>query len=368
MITYCTNIHPGESWAETFDALKRHLPVIKSDFSPFRPFPLGLRLSGRAIRDLDEAASERFMEWLHCHDLFVPTINGFPYGAFHGTRIKEQVYLPDWRHSARVDYSIGIATLLDSWLPDNIRGSISTVPLRFGRDLPEEELVIIRGNLLRTMEQLDRLRQRSGKSIILALEPEPGCLLETTDDVISFFQRMKLPEELRSTLGICLDCCHQAIEFETPTKIIEALASAGIPLAKVQVSSALRVLDPEPGTLDGFCETAYLHQTVVRDGEGKLSRYNDLPEALRLHPAGAGNEWRVHFHLPIFVQQMPGYETTQDFIHSLLPLLEETVLLEVETYTWEVLPPELRMSNVDASLVRELQWLKGARHATNRRP
>ena len=367
MITYCTNIHPGESWAETFDALSRHLPAIKSEFSPVEPFPVGLRLSARAVRELDAVATDRFTEWLCRHDLFVPTINGFPYGSFHAARVKEQVYLPDWRQSERVDYTTGIATLLDRWLPDFATGSISTVPLRFGRDLPREELAVIRENILRTMEHLDRLRQCSGKGIILALEPEPGCLLETTDDVISFLQRMEFPDSLRSTVGICLDCCHQAVEFESPKEVMGALAAAGIPVVKVQISSALRMFDPDPATLAGFCEPSYLHQTVIRDAGGKLRRYDDLPQALRLHPTGEGNEWRVHFHLPIFVEQMPGYGTTRDFITALLPSLEGTELLEVETYTWEVLPPELRTSSVDASIVRELQWLKGAWDATNRR-
>ena len=368
MITYCTNIHPGESWEETFDTLRRHLPTIKAEFSPAEPFPVGLRLSARAVRELDDSAGERFMEWLLRHDLFVPTINGFPYGAFHGTRVKEQVYLPDWRQPERVDYTIGIATLLDRVLPESVQGSLSTVPIRFGRELPTEELAVVRKNLLRAMEHLDRLRQHSGKSILLALEPEPGCTLETTEDVVSFFQRMEFPDSLSWTLGVCLDCSHQAVQFESPAEILGALAAAGIPVGKVQISSALRIRDPDLTALERFCEPAYLHQTVVRDVKGKLWRYDDLPQALRLHPSGGGDEWRVHFHLPVFVEGMPGYGTTSSFIDSLLPLLEDTMLLEVETYTWEVLPPELRMSSVDGSIVRELQWLKGAVDATNRRP
>lgn len=368
MITYCTNIHPGESWEETFVSLRGHLPVIKSAFSPAAPFPVGLRLSGRAAYELDAAAEERFREWLQEHDLFVPTINGFPYGAFHGSPVKEQVYRPDWRQRERADYTMKLATLLDRWLPDEIRGSISTVPVCFGRNLAGDELAAVRANLLRTLEHLDRLLQRSGKSVILSLEPEPGCFLETIDDVVRFFDRMAFPDSVRGAIGICLDCCHQAVQFEEAEECLGRLAGAGIPVGKVQISSALRMTDPDRTLLEGFCEPVYLHQTVIRNREGRHSRYDDLPGALRRYLSGEGEEWRVHFHLPVFVAETPQYGTTRGFIDSLLPLLDDSTLLEVETYTWEVLPPDLRTDTVIESIVRELRWLKGAWDAPNRRP
>ena len=359
MITYCTNIHPGESWQEIFRALCRHLPVIKAEFSPAEPFPVGLRLSWRAAMELNDTDESRFLEWLRECQLFVPTINGFPYGSFHTSRVKEQVYLPDWRQQARVDYTTRLATLLDRWLPAGMPGSISTVPVTFGRFLPKQEMEFIRRNLLSTLEHLDHLRQKSGKTIMLSLEPEPGCLLETIADVIMFFELMKFPDNLRLALGICLDCCHQAMEFETPAECLANLNSAGISIGKVQVSSALRMLDPDRPLLESFCEPVYLHQTVIRGEDGALRRYDDLPEALQDHPVGRGEEWRIHFHVPIFVERMAKYGTTRFFVDSLLPLLDETVLLEVETYTWAVLPPELRAETVDHSIIRELQWLKG---------
>ena len=368
MITYCTNIHPGESWEETFSALRRHLPAITSEYCPTEPFPVGLRLSRRAAWELDDAAENRFREWLQQHQLFVPTINGFPYGSFHNARVKEQVYLPDWRQPERVEYTARLATLLDRWLPPGMPGSISTVPLAFGRDLPQQELAAVRNNLLSALEHLDHLRQRSGKAIMLSLEPEPGCLLETTGDVITFFEQMNFPDTLRSALGVCLDCCHQAVEFETPAECLEQLGSAGIGIGKVQVSSALRMLDPERTLLEGFCEPTYLHQTVIRGKDGMLRRYDDLPKALRDHPPGQGEEWRIHFHVPIFVGRMPCYDTTRFFIDDILPLLDDMVLLEVETYTWDVLPPELQEDTVTRSITRELRWLKGQRDETNRRP
>jgi sugar phosphate isomerase/epimerase len=368
VITYCTNIHPGENWEETFSALRHHLPAIKSEFSPTEPFPVGLRLSSRAARELDDVTENRFLEWLWQHQLFVPTINGFPYGSFHASRVKEQVYLPDWRQKERVDYTMRLATLLDRWLPAGMPGSISTVPVAFGRCLPEQDMAIIRNNLLRTLEHLDHLRQKSDKAITLSLEPEPGCFLETTGDVVTFFDRLNFPDNLRSALGICLDCCHHAVEFENPAECLAQLAAAGIGIGKVQISSALRMLDPERTLLESFCEPVYLHQTVIRSKDGVLWRYKDLSDALRDHPRGRDEEWRIHFHVPIFVDRMPRYGTTRFFIDSLLPLLDKNMLLEVETYTWEVLPPELRAETVDHSIVRELLWLKGQRDETNRCP
>ena len=367
-ITYCANIHPGESWEETFISLRGHLPVVKDAFSPTAPFPVGLRLSARAARELDAHAEIRFLAWLRQHDLFVPTINGFPYGSFHGSRVKEQVYHPDWRRPERADYTMRLATLLDRWLPSGIRGSISTVPICFGRYLPEDEREVVRNNLLRTLEHFDHLRRKSGKTIVLALEPEPGCLLETIDDVVSFCDRLEFSDSARTALGICFDCCHHAVEFESPEESLGRLVAAGISVGKVQVSSALRLFDPDRTLLEGFREPTYLHQTVIRDRMGGFQRYNDLSEALRMHQAGRGDEWRIHFHLPIFVEQTSRYGTTRCFIDSLLPFLDHTTQLEVETYTWDVLPPELKTDTVDQSNIRELKWLQGARDASNRRP
>ena len=365
MITYCTNIHPGESWGDTFNNLQTYIPSVATAVSAAAPFPIGLRLSGRASLEVDERASAEFTEWLQSTNTFVPTLNGFPYGSFHGSVVKENVYLPDWRDGERVDYTVRLANLLDSWLPENVQGSISTVPVAFKRGFRDEDSAV-RANLMRVLEHLDRLRQKSGKVILLALEPEPGCLLETSHEVVSFFERMAFPDELRRGLGVCFDCCHQAVEFETPSHSLKLLADAGITVAKVQVSSALRVTNPERALLEKFCEPCYLHQVVIRDEAGLLNRYTDLPDALREHRSANGDEWRIHFHVPIFVGRLAQYETTGNFITETLPLIDTRTLLEVETYTWEVLPPELRMACVTQSIIREIEWLKAERNETNR--
>lgn len=365
MITYCTNIHPGESWGDTFKNLQTYIPSVAAAVSPAAPFPIGLRLSGRASLEIDDRASAEFMEWLQSTSTFVPTVNGFPYGDFHRSVVKENVYLPDWRDGERVVYTVRLANLLDSWLPEGVQGSISTVPIGFKPGFRDDDGAV-RTNLMLVLEHLDRLRQKNGKTILLALEPEPGCLLETTHEVVGFFDRMAFPDELRRGIGICFDCCHQAVEFETPSQSLKLLTDAGIAIAKVQVSSALRVKNPVRAHLENFCEPCYLHQVVIRDEAGVLSHYSDLPDALREHCAGNDDEWRIHFHVPIFIERMAQYETTGYFIKETLPLIDSHVLLEVETYTWDVLPPERRMASVTQSIIREIQWLKAERDETNR--
>jgi len=367
VITYCTNIHPGESWAETLGALREHVPVVKSAFAPGAPFPLGLRLSDQASREITAGGLAEFAGWLAENGCTVPTINGFPAGAFHGTRVKERVYLPDWRSRERVEYTRRLADILLALLPAGTDGSISTVPIGFGRDVNRREYPVVRSRLLAALEHLIRIREEHGREIVLALEPEPGCVLETTADVCRFFADMSFPAEAADLIGICYDCCHQAVAFEDPATSLAALAAAGIRIAKVQASSAPCFADPGRGSMAVFAEPVYLHQVVVCGSNGVLAKYDDLPEALAGHERRPGDEWRCHFHLPLDFEGGPGVGTTRSFLEALLPLLPPETLLEVETYTWEVLPPALRRGGVAASIVRELRWLEGRVHAADRR-
>jgi sugar phosphate isomerase/epimerase len=384
MITYCTNIHPGESWQEIFGNLKRHLPAIKAAVSPGAPFPVGLRLSARAAGEIDAAAGAEFSRWLEQNDLFVPTVNAFPFGSFHVSPVKERVYLPDWRHAERADYTRQVASHLDRWLPEGVRGSLSSVPVAFRADFNGDDFPAVRRNLQAVLEHLDRLRQKSGKEILLALEPEPCCLLETTTELIDFFERLNFPDRLRQGLGICLDCCHHAVEFEDPARTLALLAGAGIPIAKVQVSSAPALRSPDSVNLALFDEPCYLHQVVVCDREGTLARYPDLPPALQAaaaraqaggtgvaigntSPLAPGEEWRIHFHIPIFLERTERFGTTRYFIEEIIPLLDEDTLLEVETYSFDVLPEGLRYAGVQACIIREISWLQEVCDAAHRR-
>lgn len=358
MITYCTNIHPGESWDDTLFNLRTHLLTVKMAVSPGEPFPIGLRLSNLAALEIDENASALFYDWCQQHDCYVSTVNGFPYGSFHSFPIKEDVYVPDWRDAKRVKYTKRLASLLDSWLPAGLTGSISTVPVGFRSHISVEEYKVIRQNLINVLEHLDRLRQKSGKEIILSLEPEPGCVLETTTDAVRFFEQMKFPEGLRDSIGVCFDCCHQAVEFENPSESLTLLFDANIKIGKVQASSALRLRHFDYEILRRFCEPCYLHQVVIQKKDGTLMRYNDLPDALHDYKENTEDEWRIHFHVPIYVDKMDSYGTTSYFTEEILSLLDRSILIEVETYTWHVLPPELQMKTVAQSIIREIQWVK----------
>lgn len=363
LITYCTNIHPGESWEEIFAALKRHIPIVKAAVSPGHRFPIGLRLSDRAARELTLEKRRAFKAWQDEQECFVPSINGFPFGAFHLEHIKERVYLPDWRSRERTDYTIRLALLLADWLPDGMSGSISTVPIGFKKMVGTADYPEIRQQLRSVLALLRGIFEEHGKLIMLALEPEPGCLLETTGEVCSFFDSLNLQPGLMRHLGICYDCCHQAVEFEDPADSLNRLALAGIPIAKVQVSSALQYHGADVARLMDLSEPCYLHQVVVRRREGELLRYTDLPEALSGHTPDHGDEWRCHFHVPVFLSRTKWTGTTQAFLTGVLPLVAENTLLEVETYTWDVLPDDLRCGSVTDSIIKEIEWLKEHVHA-----
>jgi hypothetical protein len=367
LITYCTNIHPGESWEETFAPLRAHVPRVRDAVSPEHPFPLGLRLSARAARELTAGPADYFRQWLVENRCFIPTINGFPFADFHEGTVKDRAYLPDWRSRERVEYTKLLATLLATWLPENGHGSISTVPVGFRAHLEGEDRLCARRNLLEVMEHLELLRREKGVDIVLSLEPEPGCLLETTEDVVEFIDWMNPPHSLRNRIGICLDCCHLALQFEEPAEVLSLLKGAGVRIGKVQVSSALRQRHHRREALRPFQEPKYLHQVVVRRHDGELSRYHDLPHALEQHQGEDHDEWRCHFHVPIFLGETPELKTTQKFIQQILPLLDRELLLEVETYSWSVLPPHLRLDDVGLSIIRELNWLRERVDETDRR-
>lgn len=379
-LTYCSNIHPGETWAEVLASLESHLPAVRRNLSHDGAFGIGLRLSAEAAAELERP--ERlagFRDFLDEGNYYVFTINGFPYGAFHGQRVKEQVYLPDWRDERRLAYTARLARILAALLPEEagLEGSVSTVPGAFKSALDGRgDVARIAEMLLRQVTELAEIRADTGRTIVLALEPEPACMLETTPETIDFFQSWLFDraaakgialDDVRRHLGVCYDACHMAVQFEEPAGSVAALVAAGIKIAKIQVSSGLHV-SFEAGeaavaaTLAPFAEGTYLHQVVERSG-AELSRYVDLPEALA-SPAirsGEPREWRVHFHLPIYLDRAPGFDTTHDHLLALFDLLKRDAFcpyLEVETYTWSVLAPEYRTVDLSAAIARELAWVR----------
>ncbi len=386
-LTYCTNIHAAEAWPDVIAGLRRHLPEIKAEISPEAPLGVGLRLAAMAAESLrDPAAFAELQAFLNEGDFYVFTLNGFPYGAFHGQPVKEGAYKPDWLDPVRLSYTNVLADHLSPLLPDGMEGSISTVPGTFkpwiagdGRD---QAMAAIADNMIRHVAHLVELRTRTGAMINLALEPEPFCMIETIEETIEFFNLFLYSDQaiarlveltglsesnagsaLRHHLGVCYDVCHAAVEFEDPRASLGALKSAGVKISKLQLSSAMRIPKVGPETvqqLGQMNEPVYMHQVVEKRG-GELIRYPDIPEALVEIDAAQGSEWRTHFHVPIFLEEMQTVATTQQFLKDILAIHKEapvTEQLEVETYTWDVLPESYTNVGVSAAIARELAWVK----------
>ena len=368
-LAYCTNIHRGESWPEIFDALQRYTLKVKERVCYDEPYAIGLRLSARAAQELNDGnALLEFQHWLEREQCYVFTINGFPYGQFHGTRVKEQAYLPDWTSPERLAYTNLLFDLLAQIVPAGVEGSVSTVPCGFKELLTtSEQFSECCKNLWRCVEHIAKASERTGRKLHLGLEPEPLCVLEKTDEVLDFFARMNAEHpndpRLAEHLGVNYDTCHLAVEFEEPREAISALIRNGIRLSKIHLSSALK-LQPTSEVrrvLESFSDDVYFHQTIVRTAEGKRLAFRDLPDALRDSPTPSPHsEWRVHFHIPLHSPPTRLFDTTSDHLLGVLDLLKENPRmsshLEMETYTWEVLPPELKNRDVVEQLSAEYEW------------
>jgi hypothetical protein len=373
-LAYCTNIHRGETWAETFDALKTHTLAVREHVCPHQPFAIGLRLSNQAAIELSESKTLlEFQKWLEKNSCYVFTINGFPYGQFHGARVKEQVYTPDWTSPNRLDYTNLLFDLLAKLLPAGIEGSVSTVPGSFKEfiqtDGPKK---IIHQNIWRCVEHISRLSEKSKRKLNLGLEPEPLGLMENSAQTISFFEELRAEHKndarLGEFLGVNYDCCHFAVEFEEPQNAIAAFQNAGIKISKLHLSSALKTKATKEAraALKIFADDVYLHQVIARDENGKLKSFRDLPDALALPDSKLNTrnskhpEWRIHFHVPLHAPAAPPFENTNDHLLGVLDLLAENPKicshLEMETYTWEILPPELKSRSVVEQLVAEYDW------------
>jgi hypothetical protein len=371
-LAYCTNIHRGETWAETLASLQNYTLAVREKVCPHQPFAIGLRLGERAAVELsDRDTLLEFHRWLGKNACYVFTINGFPYGQFHGTRVKEQVYRPDWTSPERVAYTNLLFNLLAELLPAGVAGSVSTLPGSFKEFHPSAEaLKTIRQNIWRTVEHIARVSEKTGRQLHLGLEPEPLCLLESSAETIHAFDhfRAEHPNDPRldAHLGVNYDTCHFAVEFEEPQNALPCLVNHGIKISKIHLSSALKVV-PTPEVreaLKQFSDDVYLHQVVARDEAGNRTIFRDLPDALNLHPSSfilhPSAEWRIHFHVPLHAPAAPPFQNTNDHLLGVLDLLAENPQLcshlEMETYTWEVLPPELKSQNVVDQLAAEYEW------------
>ena len=388
-LTYCTKVHPGCGWPDLFGNLRALVPRLKGRLAPEQPFGLGLRLSDAESRELltgDNLA--RFQDFLAQHDLYVFTLNGFPYGTLAGQPVKEGIFAPDWRATPRLDYTLRLVDILARLLPAGAEGGISTVPLSYrawmAADDPEA-LAVITDNLVRLTARLMEVEAETGRLIHLDLEPEPDGLLEHSREVVDFYREWLLPRgapslaraaglspdearrRLLSHLRVCLDTCHLAVVWEEPAAALKALARDGIQVGKVQITAGLEVTIPEnsrPRTLlaqqlEPFTRSPYLHQVIAREDGGRSRRFPDLWQALALLDGCPPGQWRIHYHMPLFVERFGALSTTGAVTRQVLRLLREQKFcphLEIETYTWEWLPPDLKRELLD-SLTAEYLWV-----------
>jgi hypothetical protein len=389
-LSYCTNIHPGENWADTFEALKRSVPAIKKNISPEKKFGIGLRLSAKAAYELLKGENlTEFKNWLQKENLYVFTMNGFPYGGFHFRRVKDNVHKPDWTTKDRVNYTLALFNILKDLLPPATEGGISTSPVAYKPWFVNEgEIHNVKRKAAVHLAEialfLNATQKKEGKYMHLDLEPEPDGLLENTGDVIDFFNNYiftfgaeYLSDSLQITqkdaitilqehLTICYDICHFALAWEEPFQVIEKLAQHNIRIGKLQISAALEARFGDKNQSAGiieelkpFAESTYLHQVAVACKGQHIISYHDLDEAMENMKDPEGTTWRIHYHVPVFAESCRSLFTTRSEILKVLELLKETRFtkhLEVETYTWEVLPEDLKM-NLEASIERELKFV-----------
>lgn len=372
-LAYCTNVHRGETWAETFAALENHVLPVRQRVAAGRPYAIGLRLGHNAATELAVPATlAAFKAWLGKHDCYVFTVNGFPYGNFHGTRVKEQAYAPDWSTPERLAYTQQLFEILVQLSPDGEACSVSTVPGSFKGFIaaePSRRAAIFK-NVTAIGRFIAQLAAKTGRDLHIGFEPEPACYFETSEETVQFFADWRASdpavdrENLLRYVGVNYDCCHLGVEFESATAALDRLAAAGIRISKLHLSSALRVKPDAAGrkALEAFVEPRYLHQVVVgRAGSHDVRRrYVDLPDALAdATPSLPDDEWRIHFHVPLHAAPGEPFGDTRDHLAAALDWLAThrgaCTHFEMETYTWEVLPQPLRLS-IEDQLASEYAW------------
>ena len=392
-LTYCLNIHRGETWAENFTAIREKAMAVRDKVKQGErqrgheerqrtqdgPFGLGLRLSAQAARELQAPdALREARKFFEANGLYAFTINGFPYGQFHAGRVKENVYQPDWRTAERRDYTLTLAHILANLLPEGVDGSISTVPCSFKAwiETPEDVDAMV-GHLVDCAKVLHKIHEHSGKEIHLGLEPEPSCYLETTEETVRCFNGTlfsagreacwgkalgcgaeEAEKILRRHVGVCFDTCHVAIQFEDLAESLRRYEAAGIRISKIQVSAALRgpCNAASLEALAPFAEPVYFHQVKGRDHSGGIASWDDLPEAMHdLSSCADIEELRVHFHVLLFVEE---YGVLSSTAGALTPAFfaqlraGRTSHLEIETYTFDVLPEGMRAGDVSESIAQ----------------
>jgi sugar phosphate isomerase/epimerase len=363
-LSYCTNVHPAEDFDGVLAQFDRYAePVRRLVGTDVLGLGLWLPATLAAVLADDAALRAKLRAELDARGLEVYTLNAFPYGGFHDDVVKHSVYRPQWTDPRRLEYTVDCALVLADLLPDTASyGSISTLPLAWRTPWDDADDAAATGALAELTGVLDGMASAQGRPIRLAVEPEPGCVLDSVADAVAWLAPRVDPRYV----GLCLDTCHLAVSFADPIETVAAIYDAGLSVVKVQASAALQVDEPggEPArlALADFTEPRYLHQVRERTGDGGVVGADDIPQALTELPAQRA--WRVHFHVPLHARPAAPLSATTDVLRAAITALESTVEgelphIEVETYTWSVLP-ETAGGGGDTALIRgiaaELRW------------
>lgn len=383
---YCTNVHAGTDIESIQENLRRYAVPARIE-AGIADLGIGLWLPATAAEQL-ASDTERFASFLQQQRLVPYTINGFPFDNFHQDVVKHAVYRPTWQDPARLRYTQQLADILAALLPeDQPVGSISTLPIGWpesaaeaGADREDGTIVEAAGKHFRELaEYLKKLEARTGRRIVVAIEPEPGCILDSTDDVIGFFQSQLPGDAHRRYLTVCHDVCHSAVMMEPQAEVLTRLSQAGISIGKVQVSSAV-VADWQSmaigrrreaiDQLQHFAEDRYLHQTMRLTATGQRMLAEDLPDLIAKtakegDPVWGDDRWVVHFHVPVFLERFGHLTTSHAEVLDCLRTLADptnsidfTGHLEIETYAWSVLPAAMRKRGLAEDIASELVWLR----------
>ena len=381
---YCSNVHAGSDLRETRSNLESFACRVKELVSPKTPMGIGLWLSSQSARDLLDADRERteFAEFLEQSGLDPWTFNGFPFGNFHQPVVKKDVYQPTWCDQSRLDYTRDLVSLIHQFTSSSY-ASISTLPLDWGSPkLADDQLTAAACQLQQLAVELHHKEQETGKLVSICIEPEPGCVIEYSRDIVDFFENHLLRKQLvagasesvvRRHLRVCHDVCHAVVMCESQATVLETYHGAGIEVGKVQISSAIEIdFDAIESAnrhqaieqLSSFAEDRYLHQTTVQTDDGNVTFFEDLPLALAnvndsSPPQGV---WRIHFHVPVFLSEFGHLRSSQSAIEECLACCRkysEVEHFEVETYAWNVLPTNLQQADLAVGIAEEMQWFAG---------
>jgi hypothetical protein len=387
-LTYSTLVHQTDNWEQLWKSVNTYLPAVKARVAPHEKFGVCLRTSAPSAELLSAEPSKvaDLKKFFADNDLYLYTANAFVYGVFKKQVIKEDVYEPDWATPERREYTKKVANLLAELAPEGINPSIQSAPLGFKPKVTGDDVVeAYTSNVIDVVAHLVELKKKTGKTVTLGLEPEPRCYLETTDETITYFKNHLFSGEtakrlakktglneadaaqaMRDYMGVVFDIGHQAVGYEDIPASLQKLVDNGVQIVKLQEAASMYIPDVSQKTVDAlqtFAKTIYLSQTCQKK-DGKMTWFLNLEDAFEDWYKNPGpREWRTHFHVPVFLNDLGGnFGTTRFALEQALAFHKKTPLsthLEIETYTWDVLPDHLKTGDIVEYVTRELDWVKG---------